>query len=84
VTAPAWREGIVARYLTVVGSTVDPTATVDVEIEDADPTQRLYVPRCHGCNATSAVDFPDQVDAEKWAQDHAATCRAMPRPEPVR
>lgn len=73
MSADTWPEGVTARYLTIGG------ATVDIETEDADPTQRQYVPRCHGCNATSARDL-DKPDANAWAQTHAETCRALPKP----
>lgn len=69
----SWPEGIIARYLTVGG------ATVGITVETADPANPLYVPRCGGCGTTAPHDL-DEYDARIWAQTHAETCRALPRP----
>ncbi|MFE9398639.1 hypothetical protein [Streptomyces flavidovirens] len=70
-TQPAWPEGLTARYLTVGGSTVG--------VWDADewsPVRAL----CSGCIASNRDGGPGSSDPHRWAQSHAETCRAMPRP----
>jgi hypothetical protein len=69
-----WPEGVIARYVTVGG------ATVDIEIEDADPNRRMYVARCQGCNGHQWNDVDYEGEARDWAQSHAEACRAMPKP----
>ncbi|MFI8351294.1 hypothetical protein [Streptomyces sp. NPDC085596] len=82
-----WPESVIARYLTVGGATVDITHTSH---------SGYVVATCNGCGNDHDIptngrldDTPeeqerrvDQVlpDARDWAQDHAETCRAMPRP----
>lgn len=98
-TQTAWPEGVVARYLTVAGATVDLThgnrtyPTNDGIGENRNHTTAT----CTGCLATDEfshwrvvkrMTFDDKVhdpetadqDARNWAQKHAETCRAMPRP----
>jgi hypothetical protein len=95
----AWPKGVIARYLTVAGATVDLThgtrryPTDDGIGEDRTHTTAL----CSGCAAgqefnhmrpvrgtystweTRDADAADQ-EARAWAQTHAETCRALPRP----
>lgn len=88
-TQTAWPEGVIARYLTVAG------ATVDIR---HDSTRGWIVATCTGerCGwqeRTSTngyvYDTPEQTQArlEEWlpenqeeAQAHAEKCRAMPKP----
>ena len=76
-----WPEGVIARYLTVGGATVDLTETAD-----------RITARCFGCPDKSH-DFHfdpcctgDRMQAfvtsqaTGWAQGHAEECRALPRP----
>lgn len=67
-----WPEGVIARYLTVAGATVDVT---DTERPDA---------QCGGCPQTfvehSRYISTDLDTVHCWAQKHAETCRALPRP----
>jgi O-succinylbenzoate synthase len=88
-TATAWPEGVIARYLTVAGATVDIT----------DDSRRGYIvatctgERCGWRERTSidgyVYDTPEETQAriEEWlpsnqeeAQAHAEKCRAMPKP----
>lgn len=73
-----WPEGLIARYLTVGGATVDLTARPDV---DADAMQA----ECHGCEVIVEHNGwynrdRNTSDARTWAQVHAEKCRAIPRP----
>lgn len=88
-TQTAWPEGVIARYLTVGGATVDL----------ADDSHAGYVTaictgeRCGWQERTEThgmvYDTPEKTKvrveralprAQAYAQDHAAACRAMPRP----
>ncbi|MET7437016.1 hypothetical protein ACWERY_16135 [Streptomyces sp. NPDC004082] len=85
--AKAWPEGVIARYLTVGGATVDITYSTK---------SGLLTNACTGCsiaehtNTNGAVtDSPEEEQARveeclpiarRWAQEHAETCRALPRP----
>jgi len=90
----AWPEGVIARYLTVGGATVDLT-----HLANTLTPPETYATRanCTGCPASSEHDHhrmvwghtiqreehhPDAADndARTWAQAHAEKCRAMPRP----
>ncbi|MEU7157324.1 NUDIX hydrolase [Streptomyces chrestomyceticus] len=73
--------GVFARYRTVAGATVDLRwryTTVSVPL----PVDTLAA--CTGCRADHLVphiagmDDPDEK-ARAWAQQHAETCRALPR-----
>jgi O-succinylbenzoate synthase len=87
-----WPEGVIARYLTVGGATVDLT----------DDSARDYIvatctgERCGWQERTGLggyiYDTPEQTQArvEAWlpesqreAQAHAEKCRALPRPAAV-
>lgn len=83
-TAEAWPEGVIARYLTVGGATVD---TVD---DSADSTRSI----CTGCGGDrlSTYNLLDcatreemredaRRQARRWSQEHAERCRAMPNPD---
>lgn len=92
-TQTTWPEGVIARYLTVGGATVD---LAHIELNDeAKATQAT----CTGCRAvkrsewanhyhsygtSNYVAFQDQnkgdCNAREWAQSHADTCRALPMP----
>jgi hypothetical protein len=70
-TQTAWPEGVIARYLTVTG------ATVDIDSQSTS--------RCTACHETDADDrFVSRGNSEsrarRWAQRHAEKCRALPRP----
>lgn len=80
----AWPDGVIARYLTVAGS------TVDVRKDDgADGT--CYHNTCNGCGDRPMTfygygdDPSDRLTqalnkARADAQGHAERCRAIPRP----
>lgn len=68
----AWPEGVIVRYVTVWGATVDLSGT------NSEATGV-----CTGCLAV----FPDHTHlrttlnaARGWAQGHAEKCLALPRP----
>lgn len=65
----AWPEGVIARYLTVGGATVDLRAVDDFYDHRYD---------CLGCGDMWAFRGESRVRSN--AQAHAETCRAMPRP----
>ncbi|MFF7023024.1 hypothetical protein ACFY97_18725 [Streptomyces klenkii] len=72
----AWPEGIVARYLTVAGATVD--------ITGGWPKHW----RCTACPKTSVGQYTNPFGTpfsddkiHEQAQQHAESCRALPRPE---
>ena len=92
----AWPEGVIARYVTVGGATVDLTVPAShTESYETDVA-------CTGCPAKEVfshyrtaytvhagigprsedVHDPDAANAKarKWAQSHAESCRAMPSP----
>jgi hypothetical protein len=80
-----WPEGVIARYLTVGGATVDILDKKDEHDEHDEPGE--YVARCTGCtadwsNTRSGWNLEFQV--RPWAQGHAEKCRAMPKPEATR
>jgi hypothetical protein len=76
--------------------TGDLSMTVDVSEEVAeDPKDEGYLAACRGCGASTLYnlgstvltlkhEFVSAADGERlareWAQSHAETCRAMPRP----
>lgn len=66
-----WPDGVIARYLTVANATVDVT--------------NQNTSRCTGCGETDHHDrlvklTNSESRARAWAQSHAETCRAMPKP----
>jgi hypothetical protein len=96
----AWPEGVVVRYLTVGGATVDlgpfdeDDGAMPVECTGcgqnrwgtADPAEvakSTYLPELAPSREDWDRQYAEQLarlDAKGWAQAHAATCRAMPRP----
>lgn len=98
-TSTAWPEGVIARYLTVVGATVDLTHRLTVH---NPPQPYATLATCTACPATEEFSHyrtnwsvgasfnedggeehePEAADAQAraWAQSHAETCRAIPKP----
>ena len=88
-TPTPWPEATVARYLTVGGALVD--ISHDKHLT-ADTKPNLSIARCGGCGASHHEPWRDygfrtdngsrgaDTEAGKWAQAHAETCRALPRP----
>lgn len=83
-TESPWPEGIIARYLTVGGATVELTdgpklitGTCTGCPEEAWPTPFHYDPSMTGYRMEGWV----RQGAASWAQAHAETCRALPKPE---
>jgi hypothetical protein len=87
VQTAAWPEGVIARYLTVGG------ATVDVTTPDNDVASYATCDGCGERSGSSRVPADCMGGAEHarqantdgaryWAQDHAETCRAIPKPTP--
>ncbi|MGW4703248.1 hypothetical protein [Streptomyces sp. NPDC004285] len=74
-----WPEGVIARYLTVGGATVDITS---------NGRPHWFCTACPGtsCGAyTGPFGTPFTLDQiHEQAQAHAEKCRAMPKPEEVR
>ncbi|ETK36095.1 hypothetical protein [Microbispora sp. ATCC PTA-5024] len=78
INTTAWPEGVIARYLTVGGATVD----IRVEKDDCGEGDD-HVAACTGCTSTfgsSKSDWNLQFMVRPWAQSHAEKCRAMPKP----
>ena len=94
----AWPEGVIARYITVGGATVDLTHRLTLP---PDPEPFATLATCTGCPASEERshyrtyygaggflrDAKEEheaeaadADARAWAQSHAETCRAMPKP----
>lgn len=87
--ATDWPEGVIARYLTVAGATVDITYTSHSGLILAKCTGEL----CGWTERTSTggmvYDPPEKESArveeylpgnQLYAQAHAEKCRALPRP----
>ncbi|GGZ82708.1 hypothetical protein [Streptomyces rubiginosohelvolus] len=79
----AWPENVIARYLADAGKALaDPTITVDLS-EDPDTISGV-LGVCRGCGSTLAnssyYGHPDLITGRHWAQEHAETCRAIPKP----
>ena len=68
--AIAWPEGVLYRFPTLFGSTVDVTA--------ARTVHTWVVANCRACDADSPAGYRAKVN--EWAQEHSAKCRALPRP----
>ncbi|WP_228994397.1 hypothetical protein [Streptomyces sp. DH8] len=105
-TQTAWPENVIARYLTVTGSSLGrDDITVDLFEESGyyvptPPTQTRA--HCNGCGKERIEEWgfsfgahengreqPAEFDANgeratprvhQWAQSHAETCRAIPKP----
>lgn len=88
--AEPWPDGVIARYLTVAGATVDLTHLKTSK-------DSYTVATCLGCGTTKSSSWAIEVGgahgyytvqdwttgdsaARKWAQPHAESCRALPRP----
>ncbi|GAA2629815.1 hypothetical protein [Streptomyces axinellae] len=67
-----WPEGVIARYLTVAGATVD-------VIDKGEDTYWRYELVCRSCPET--FDDSNEYEVRDRAQSHAESCRAMPRPQ---
>ncbi|PYC80490.1 hypothetical protein C7C46_12355 [Streptomyces tateyamensis] len=83
-TVPVWPEGVLARYLTAGGATVDITRGSGVDFTatclgcgDAQECDHVSA-TCIGGPATALK--ANQGAAREWAQAHAERCRALPRP----
>lgn len=77
-----WPEGVIARYLTVGGNTVDLTET---DRDEHGGGVYVTYANCNGCPATWSAHWENGhelaiAQVRDWAQSHAETCRAMPRP----
>jgi len=68
--ATAWPEGVLYRFPTLFGSTVDVTA--------ARTVPAWVMATCRACDAESLGGYRGKVN--EWAQEHSAKCRALPRP----
>lgn len=80
-----WPENVIAKYKTDVGAIVELTdgknsikGTCSGCPEHAQPYPFSYDPTCEGYRMDSYV----KSTATSWAQKHAQTCRALPRPTP--
>jgi hypothetical protein len=90
-----WAQGVIARYLTVGGATVDLTYRLNFL---TPPEPFATAATCTGCpkskefghwrnvyqfdggQAEKHCPEAAETDARAWAQSHAEKCRAMPRP----
>jgi hypothetical protein len=104
-TPAAWPENVIARYLTLAGSSLGrDDLTVDItEIDRDERGGGVYqtVASCSGCLKEERLQWEDgfydyssrfqqlsreesiqrsETKAHNWAQAHAETCRAMPKP----
>ncbi|GAB2696175.1 hypothetical protein [Kitasatospora kifunensis] len=73
MTTETWPEGVIARYMTMVGlALADPNITVDLINDGGEAI-------CRGCGK----DWPNPnypFTVRQWAESHAETCRALPDP----
>lgn len=73
-----WPSDVTARYLTVGGASVDITFAEHSTLTGACEAD------CLGCGASDwdahSQPIRTEDEARTWAQQHAETCRAMPRP----
>ncbi|MEW1630812.1 hypothetical protein AB0387_26060 [Streptomyces sp. NPDC089173] len=88
-TQTAWPENAIARYLTVGGATIDLTHDT-LQADDTEPN--VSIVHCGGCLAYSSSEWRLHADqwgdgsnwadeaVRRWAQSHAETCRAIPKP----
>ncbi|MFI8279771.1 hypothetical protein ACIGBH_33705 [Streptomyces sp. NPDC085929] len=91
----AWPEGVFARYLTVGGATVDLTSRLNVMTPPEPFATLAACSGCPAAQEFSHWRLMWQLeggqdeehhpaaadkDARAWAQAHAETCRAMPKP----
>lgn len=89
-----WPENVIARYLTTGGATVDLTYRLTPHTPpQADATlaactgcpasaEHNHHRLVWGMTVQREEHHPEAAerDARAWAQSHAETCRAMPRP----
>ncbi|WP_037868243.1 hypothetical protein [Streptomyces sp. NRRL S-813] len=94
IAPTAWPEGVIARYLTVGGAHVDitymcnaltppePYATLANCTGCPDSSEHSHYRMVWGLTAQREERVPEAADkdAREWAQAHAETCRALPRP----
>ncbi|CUW31754.1 hypothetical protein [Streptomyces reticuli] len=96
VQSTEWPEGVIARYLTIAGVTVDIKAIgIDRQTSVGTVTDITITAYCQGCRqkdvstylGMDASTFGDDFFASSlgdaardWAQAHAEKCRALPRP----
>jgi hypothetical protein len=66
-----WPEGVLFRFLNLVGATVD--------LRQAATGPNSLQSECTGCGTPFGPDHNFLV--KQAAQQHAETCRALPRPE---
>lgn len=89
LTAPAsvepWPKDVIARHLNQVGAYVDVQELVKEPEKRGDLTYYTGVAYCTGCPQQHIKTLPDPTDsrdrANTWAARHAATCRAVSRPD---
>ncbi|WP_329312159.1 hypothetical protein [Streptomyces sp. NBC_01262] len=67
--AAAWPEGVLYRFPTLFGSTVD--------VSEAR-VPGMYEATCRACDAAPLPHTRNQTN--EWAQEHSGKCRALPRP----
>lgn len=88
---------VIAQYLTVGGTTVDITPGMTTQPNAQPHELVATCTGCQQARTVSTyrteytgehpygndVDCPEraETDARDWAQDHATTCRAIPKPE---
>lgn len=96
ISEAAWPEGVFARYFTVGGATVDLTVIYTLPPDPqpiatlasctgcpSGHQEDHYRVRYSFYHSGSTEEHDPQTAEEKargWAQSHAETCRAMPRP----
>ncbi|TBO57024.1 hypothetical protein EYS09_24795 [Streptomyces kasugaensis] len=70
-TNTPWPEGVIARYPTRGGATVDVTPRPKYRVPDA------HTGECRGCGKLAY----SERSLDTWALRHADTCRTTPRPD---
>jgi hypothetical protein len=70
--AQPWPDGVIARYLTIAGATVDLRPASDGKVQS----------KCTGCGEFWYPSSGGYIRRE--AQAHAERCRALPHPEAQR
>lgn len=88
-----WPEGVIARYLTIAGATVDIDHDT-LHLTDTEPN--VTGAFCTGCGTYENFNWSPRSDrlsngstcangdAREWAQKHAESCRAMLKPDGAR
>ncbi|WP_329521123.1 hypothetical protein [Spirillospora sp. NBC_01491] len=76
----SWPEGVIARYATVGGGTVDVS-----DYEGSPDGEPWMYSECLGCQDDEVSQGIRRanafVAAKSWSQAHAERCRAMPKPD---